>query len=262
MLSMVRSNLYRLAHSVATWGSLITFAVVIVLIATLVRVVMGDAGSGYIEDFFGSGDITSYGVYSEVLLSGGLMGIFVAGVCEVFFIRDFDHGFIKNLMQIRGGRASYAAASLLTIVVVSAVFLTVGIIVSEIAFRIALWGVSLAFPPIDGLIQWFVQALLLVTAYTMIVVFVTFVTRSNACGLVAVFLLPTGALEQLGALICSNLFASMPALRDCMDQLLSYWLELLMNGPVADVRLYITAGIALAVAFVASVIAMVRINVK
>lgn len=262
MLSMVRSNLYRLAHSVATWGSLITFAVVIVLIATLVRVVMGDAGFGYIEDFFGSGDVTSYGLYGEVFLSGGLVGIFVAGVCEVFFIRDFDHGFIKNLMQIRGGRASYAAASLLTVVVVSAVFLIVGIIVSEIAFRIALLGASFTFPPIGSLVQWFFQVLLVIAAYAMIVVFVVFVTRSNACGLVAVFLLPTGALEQIGAMVCSNFFASIPPLRDCMDQLLSYWLGLLANGPVAEVQLYITAGIALVVAFVASVIAMVRINVK
>lgn len=262
MLSMVRSNLYRLAHSVATWGSLITFAAIIVLIAMLLRVLVGDAGFSLMEDFFDGGDATSYTVYGQMLLSGSLIGIFVAGVCEVFFIRDFDNGFIKNLMQIRGGRASYAAAALLTIVVVSAIFLLVGIVVSEIAFRIALFGTSLTFPPIGGLIQWIFQVMLVITAYAAIVVFVVFVTRSNACGLVAVFLLPTGALEQALALVCSNLFASMPALRDCMDQSLSHWLTLLANGPVSDVQLYVTAGAALVVAFVASVIAMVRVNVK
>ena len=62
------------------------------------------------------------------------MGVSVSTVYYV--AEDFKSGFIKNLVQARGGRASYAAVMILCSIVIAAVAVIIGMLVVEVALRV------------------------------------------------------------------------------------------------------------------------------
>lgn len=262
VLSMFRSNLYRLVRTVATWGSLAAFVATIVLLAAIFYAMSDNALGDLMLEYLGEGPITCYAVFGETFVSGSLLGIFAVGACSVFFVRDFEKGFIKNLMQIRGGRASYAVAALLTTLVICAVYLVVAMLVTELAFNLFLFKGAVGLPPLPDLLVWFAQTLLVTLAYAVITLFVALLTRSNVCGTVAAILLPSGALENVLQMVLANLFPSFPPLRDCLDGSLNVLYGMLSSGPVPGTQLYLTTGTVIVVAFVACVVAMVRKDVK
>ncbi len=262
MLSMMRANFYRLARTRGSWVALLAFALTIVLAAVVAFYLVGHSVPEFVSEYFGPGLLTPYSLFGETLLSGGLVGLFAVGTCEVFVFHDFEKGFVKNLLQIRGGRPSYIAAALPTMAVACAVFLLVGMLVTGVSFWVVGFGGLIVPVPASDLAIWFVQALLVTLAYATIVLFVVVLTRSGVCGSVAFILLPSGAVESVLQMAFANLFPNTPALRDCMDGSLSVLYAMLASGPVEGPQLWVTAGTVIVVAFAASLVAMSRIEIK
>ncbi len=259
---MMRANFYRLARTLGVWMFLLAFALTIVLVAVVVFYLVGSSVPEFANEYFGPGLITPYSLFGETLLSGGLVGLFAVGTCEVFFFYDFEKGFAKNLLQIRGGRPSYIAAALPAMAAVCAVFLLVGMLVTSVSFWAVGFGGLIAPVPVGDLAVWFVQALLVTLAYATIVLLIVVLTRSSVCGTVAFILLPSGAAESVLQMVFANLFPNTPALRDCMDGSLNALYAMLAGGPVEGPQLWVTAGAVIVVAFAASLVAMGRIEIK
>lgn len=262
MLSMVRSNLYRMVHSSLFWGYLITYVVLLSLMAFVSWMVASGPLFGLGGGSAGAVGGSSFELYSETFLSGIAIGIFVSALCAVLFVRDFDNGYMKNLLQINGGRVSYAVAASITALVVAVVFVVVGVATVEVAFRIAGFGSLLVLPPLGDLAVWLLQCVLVLMAYTQIVLCVTFFARSSVASIVAVMLVSTGMLEDILRFVFSNVFKNVPALRDCLDGYLSAMMSALAAGPVPGTHLYVVAGVTIIVGLIVGIAVMCRKDVR
>ena len=263
VLSMVRSNLYRLTHGGLLWGYLIAYAGMIVFLAVMCWLI---SSSGPFADVMDSPVDTSYtssfALYGETFMSGGFAVILATALCGIFFVGDFSTGSIKNLLQIRGGRVSYVLAASITMLLIAAVFIVVGIVVSEVAFRVAGFGPMMVWPPLGELVVWCVQCALLIVAYGQIILFVTLVTRSSAAIIAAVVVVSTGLIEELLRFMCANVFKNLPALRDCLDGYLSAMVTAVGSGPLPGAHIYLVTGATIAVMLVACIAVMCRRDVK
>lgn len=263
VLSMVRSNLYRLCHGSLFWGYVVVYACVMVLVAAMFWSFSSYGPWGYFMDgFMGEVDLSSFDLYGQTFMSGGFMAILVAVLCEVFFVRDFTSGFMKNLLQIRGGRASYVAAASLTCLGVTAFFALLGAVLTEMLFRVFGFGPYLVFSGVGEVALLLFQYTLVTMAYVQIVLFVVVAFRSNALGVAVVCFVVSGICENLLQLALAFFCKDVPALRDCLDGYLAPTLSALANGPLAGSHVYVVAGATIAVAFAASLVAMVRKDVK
>ena len=177
-----------------------------------------------------------------------LCSIFMASVAAGFF----KNGFVKNVIQTRGGRVSYALSFAALCVVVSVVAVTVGALVTEAGVRIA--GVAPAFPSAGDLLQWLAQGALCVAAYAVLSVLTAFVTKGEVAGVIAAISLGGGGVENLTQLVLANIPYLPPFIRDCLDGYLAADVSTLAAGGICDPFSYVQSiatilvGVALCVA--------------
>ena len=119
MLSMICSELYRIVRS-----RFFVFYVVLVCLVSMVapfalwlyRVWPAFAATGFVD--MPAEPLPSLQLYGMMSVSGAFIAM-GAGIAMALFVSEgFKSGFVKNLVQVRGGRLSYVVA-----VVVCAVFL-------------------------------------------------------------------------------------------------------------------------------------------
>lgn len=157
-----------------------------------------------------------------------LFSIFMASMASEFF----KHGYVKNMIQARGGRASYALAFVALCVLLSAAMTVVGVVVTETGVRIA--GVAPALPSIGDFFQWLTQVILCVTAYAVLTVLVVFVTKSEVAGVIAALFFGGGGVEGLMMFVLANVPGMPAAIRDCLDGYLAADVSTLGAGGICD----------------------------
>ena len=227
MLSMLRSNLYRLVKTRLTWA----YAIVCVLLICMEPLVW----------FFTASSSASYGdplnpTMTAVQMYGRTLGsgvVFLASVyCAVFFAADFKTKSIKNVLQAKGGRVSYALAAAVTVLVVQVGAMVASSVVAGAAYQVL--GFAIAESSVVDLALLFCQFLLVSTAYSLIAVLFVFATGNETLATVVTLAVSSGLLESFLRVALANVFADFPPLRDCLDGYLAVQMNLLSAGTVSD----------------------------
>lgn len=227
MLSMLRSNLYRLVKTRLTWA----YAIVCVLLICMEPLVW----------FFTASSSASYGdplnpTMTAVQMYGRTLGsgvVFLASVyCAVFFAADFKTKSIKNVLQAKGGRVSYALAAAVTVLVVQVGAMVASSVVAGAAYQVL--GFAITESSVVDLALLFCQFLLVSTAYSLIAVLFVFATRNETLATVATLVVSSGLVESFLRVALANVFADFPPLRDCLDGYLAVQMNLLSAGTVSD----------------------------
>ena len=227
MLSMLRSNLYRLVKTRLTWA----YAIVCVLLICMEPLVW----------FFTASSSASYGdplnpTMTAVQMYGRTLGsgvVFLASVyCAVFFAADFKTKSIKNVLQAKGGRVSYALAAAVTVLVVQVGAMVASSVVAGAAYQVL--GFAIAESSVVDLALLFCQFLLVSTAYSLIAVLFVFATGNETLATVATLVVSSGLVESFLRVALANVFADFPPLRDCLDGYLAVQMNLLSAGTVSD----------------------------
>ena len=227
MLSMLRSNLYRLVKTRLTWA----YAIVCVLLICMEPLVW----------FFTASSSASYGdplnpTMTAVQMYGRTLGsgvVFLASVyCAVFFAADFKTKSIKNVLQAKGGRVSYALAAEVTVLVVQVGAIVASSVVAGAAYQVL--GFAIAESSVVDLALLFCQFLLVSTAYSLIAVLFVFATGNETLATVATLVVSSGLVESFLRVALANVFADFPPLRDCLDGYLAVQMNLLSAGTVSD----------------------------
>ena len=227
MLSMLRSNLYRLVKTRLTWA----YAIVCVLLICMELLVW----------FFTASSSASYGdplnpTMTAVQMYGRTLGsgvVFLASVyCAVFFAADFKTKSIKNVLQAKGGRVSYALAAAVTVLVVQVGAMVASSVVAGAAYQVL--GFEIAESSVGDLALLFCQFLLVSTAYSLIAVLFVFATGNETLATVATLVVSSGLVESFLRVALANVFADFPPLRDCLDGYLAVQMNLLSAGTVSD----------------------------
>ncbi len=169
MLSSVRAQLYRLFHGRMFWVFLAVLALPILLSAVLLAVVSGNdvlaalfgtsgdalasaaapgvsAGISTSSDFARllgavSDEGAPFALYGSSFVNGSFVGMLAAAFTGLFAAQELSadkrRGFAKNLLQVRGGRFSYAASHMVAAAVAGALFVLAGIMCTALFFGLA-----------------------------------------------------------------------------------------------------------------------------
>ncbi len=259
MIAMLRSELYRIIKSRFSWGYAI--ALTLMVLATpfavwLYQVWPAFAETGFVE--LPDKPLQQMQLIGVSIVSGGLLSMGFSVVMAALTTDDFKDGFVKNLLQARGGRATYAASLMLTSLIFTAVSLAFAMVVVLAAFCVI--GYEAAPTPIGDMAQWYAQSVLVVAAYTSLAVLVAVVTRSEVAGVLAGIFLGGGAVESVLKMILANVPGMPAAIRDCLDGYLAVNVATLSNGTLCDPMTYVQAGITFLVAAALCVLVMRRKN--
>ena len=157
-------------------------------------------------------------VFDLIGMTSGVVSLWWCGVAlAALFAADFKKGSIKNYLQARGGRTSWALAAAASTLIASATCALVVYAVSDVGFRLA--GYDMApTNPLDA-VRWVVQTAVTLSGYVAVATLAVTITRSEAVGVFAAVLLIGGAVEQVLLGLCSlalspgaaeGLYAHMP----------------------------------------------------
>lgn len=285
MLGSVRAQLYRLFHGRMFWVFLAVLALPMLLSAVLLAVI---SGNSVLAALFGtSGDAlasaaapgVSFGVstssdfarlvgavsdesapfalYGSSFVNGSFVGMLAAAFTGLFAAQELSadkrRGFAKNLLQVRGGRFSYAASHMVAAAVAGALFVLAGIVCTALFFGLA--GFSVMPSSFASFALWAVQVWLATFAYQLVTLLAVFATRSEAAGVLVGILLGGFAVEKGLALAVGAAAAAIgPAeplaeaahlLRDASPMA---WLSTLGHGAVCEPAMFAAAGLVCAVA--------------
>lgn len=259
MFSMMRAQLFRIAKS----RFIVFFVLIIMLFAFatpfalwLHNVWPAFAATGFVE--IPDEPLPTLQLYGVSFVAGSFLAMDVSVATVYYVAEDFKSGFIKNLVQARGGRASYAAAMILCSIVIAAVAVIIGMLVVEVALRVQ--GYVPVPPSAVDMLQWFVQLVLCMVAYATVAIFLTAITGSETVATIGGILIAGGAVESLLKLILANLPGIPVVLRDCLDGYLATDLAMLSQGIVCDPLTFVQAIVTILVAGVGCVLVLRRRN--
>lgn len=257
MLSMIRSELFRIVKS---WY-LVFFLALIALVAAatpfalwLYQVWPAFAATGFVE--LPAEPVPSLQFYGVSFASGGFVAVGAGVMMGLFVSEDFKSGFVKNLVQARGGRLSYVVAVAVCAVLLSALAAVVGMTVVEVALRAQ--GYVTAATPLADVFQWFAQVALVSAAYGMIAVLVALAFGSEALSTAVALFLGTGAAEGIARMVLANIPGMPAAIRDCLDGYLAVDMSTLGAGAVCDPVTYMQAAATILVVGLACALVMRR----
>ena len=169
-------------------------------------------------------------VFHFIGMTSGMLLPWWCGIAlAALFSADFKTGAVKNYLQARGGRASWALAAAATTLIVSAVFAIFTYAVSDVGFRLA--GYDMApTDPLDA-VRWVVQMAVTLSGYVAVATLAIAVTRSEIVGILAAVLLIGGAVEQV-LLGLYSLALGPGAATGLYEHMLIADLSALQNGPL------------------------------
>lgn len=244
MLSMIRSELFRIVKSRFS----IYYAIVLFVIAaaTPFALWLHSVWPAFAETGFvvvPEEPLPSLQLYGVSFLGGSFAAIGVGVAVSEFVAEDFKSGYVKNLVQARGGRMSYAVAVVACALLIAVATTLFGMLVVEGALR--LQGYSPVPPSAAEALQWLVQAALCCAAYATASALIAIATRSEAVAVLAAVFLGGGAVESVCKLVLANVPGIPAALRDCLDGYLATDLATLAQGVVCDPMTYVQAGVTI-----------------
>lgn len=228
VLSMVRATLYRFARSRLTWGLFAAY-VACIAVQAFVSSWLGSLDPGALDGAASvGGAATPTQAYGQTVGKWGAV-LFTCAIVSSLAVTDFKTGAVKNVLQAKGGRLSYAASLLCATLATVVAVIAVGIAATEASFRLA--GFSIEGYD-AGLGLWLLQVVVVAMAYLSIVLLLCLVTKSEGFITFAIIVLCTGLLEAGVMLVLANAFDGVPAVRDCMDNCLTVQLSRISDGIV------------------------------
>lgn len=257
MLSMIRSELFLIVRSRYT----IFYAVVffVIAVATPFALWLHNVWPAFAATNFvvvPAAPLPSLQLYGVSFVSGSFVAIGVGVLVSAIVTEDFKTGYVKNLVQARGGRVSYAVAVAACALAVATATTLFGMLVVEGALR--LQGYAPVAPSAADALQWFAQVALCCAAYATVAALIAIATRSEAVAVLAAIFLGGGAVESVCKLVLANIPGIPVALRDCLDGYLATDLSTLALGAVCDPMTYVQAGATVLVVGAACVLVMRR----
>ncbi|HIW75495.1 MULTISPECIES: hypothetical protein [Gordonibacter] len=264
MFNLLKSDIYRLVHGKFLWVGL---AILVVYVALAVGLVwfgttptfaqmvneqtetgqaaeVGPNATFRITDGSGanlsSEEVTSLNEkvipsrtysYAQILISVGALTLLICLIIGELLLTDFEAGFAKNIFAGRGRRWVYYAEKLVLCAVVSAVFLLIGMALTDVGFALAgfehrqtetlgeFWG-------------WVVLAWLAVMMYATATAIAVGLTRSKAVSISFVILVSTGILASVVMTPVAALAPALPILTDLMQWLPTSSVKLLGSGGI------------------------------
>ncbi len=257
MLSLLRSHLFRIVKSpffILFGVAFLLFALATPFALWLYQVWPAFAATGLVE--VPDEALSSLRLYGVSFASGSMLAMWVGIAVAEFVTEDFKSGFVKNLIQARGGRVSYAATVALCCLVLSAVVTAAGMAVVEAAVRAQ--GYVPAPSALQDTLAWFAQVTLCAAAYAVIVALLALATKSEAVSVFGAIFIGGGAVESALRIVLASLPGLPGAVRDCLDGYLAVDMAMLGQGVLADPLTYAQAGITAIAAGVACVLVMRR----
>lgn len=257
MLSMLRSELYRIAKSRFSWGYAIMLTLMVLanpFALWLYQVWPAFAETGFVE--MPDTPLSQLQLVGVSIVSGGLLSMGFAIVMAALVVDDFKAGFVKNLLQARGGRVSYAVSLFIACLIFVAASVAFAMVVVLAAF--AGIGYQAAPSSLGDIAQWYAQSVLVIAAYASLTMLVAIVTRSEAVSVIAGVLLGGGAVESLLKMVLANIPGVPDALRDCLDGYLATQVAMLSNGWLCEPLSYAQAVVTFLIAGALCVLVMRR----
>lgn len=266
MLSMIRSDLYRMVKSPLFYTLMVALVVVIAFGATLIWV---STLPWAIENFGPGANLGpgSFGTPTEELAFlvygkafAGSVPILLVFFLAYFFAADFEASAFKNLLQARGGRVSYALSALVVVVVAAVVYILLGMLATEIAYRLV--GVVPVIPSFGELVRWFIQMVLVASAYGALTLLIVFLTRGKTASLLLGLFISSGMCESMIQFGLANTPSIPPLLRDCFDHYLAADARALSMNVMSGVGAYADGLVTFLIVGALCVLVMRRISLK
>lgn len=233
MLSALRAQLYYLLKCRVTIVFVVLFVFVCMSETAAIWMHLHVAWFAEIGMVVGVHDgMPSMALWGSSFVGGSLVGMYVAILMVSAYADLRKQGFVKNLIQSQGGRATFAMASVLVCLICSAATVLIGVVVTEAGSRLA--GVAPALPSLGDFAQWYVQVTLVVAAYATLSMLAVFVFKSEIIGVMMALFFGGGMAEGSLQFILANIPSMPPAIRDCLDGYLAADMFTLSAGGVCD----------------------------
>ena len=255
MLSMIRAQLFRIVKSRA----FIVYTIIFCLFTSLTpaSIWLNEVWPIFSDFVLPNEQMSVLQLYGASFVATNNMAVLTSIVMGYFVASDFKSGFMKNLIQARGGRVSYASAMVVCAVILALATTLVGIIVVEVMLRVQGYTVALDTLFLDAL-QWFIQVVLCTAAYVSLIVLVAIATKSETIAVIGGIFISGGAIEQIGA----NLLEGMPGILAVLRRFLSSYLstntEVLAEGVIWGPLVYVQALGTILVAGMLAILVMRR----
>lgn len=259
MLSLIRAQMYRIAKSRSIW--VICLVVILFVLAApflvwLFQVWPAFAATGIVD--LPDEPLPLLQLWGVSIANGSAFPMMIGILLVQVFVQDFKSGYIKNLIQARGGRASYVFSAAACSVIVSCAVTVSAAALVTLAF--AVQGYPFAMPTGIEALEWIAQISLCSLAYASIAVLAFFITKSETVGIVMAVLVGGGAIESVLRLVLANIPGAPAVVRDCLDSYLAVDFAQLGQGVICDPLTYIQAVATLAGAVVLWLLVMRRKN--
>lgn len=241
MLSMLRAVLYRMAKSTL----FLSFTVAIAACACLIPALCLLAPSLALSFDFGEmlAGMTILRIFGNTFLSGSFLGMMAAALAASLMASDFKTGYVKNLVQARGGRVSFVIAYVVAAAVASLWLAIVGFAV--LVAGLAIVGQPFLLSSASDVLLCFAQVLVVLVAYCALALLVVVVTRSEVLGAVAGLFLGGGACEGALNLVASNIPWFPTEVRTFFDGYLNADLAQLASGMLTGTGSFLEGGVTL-----------------
>ena len=256
MFSMTRATLYRMVKSPLNWAytlAMIGCSCVLALAVWLSQ--QPNLGLGNIIE----GDISQLSilqVFGYSFVSGSFISMLAGVYIASFFAADFKTGYIKNYIQVAGGRISYLIAAVIASFIAVVWFMVIGIASTSISLFVV--GQDYQLPTVADALLWFAQIIVVITAYMAITLLVVVISKNSTAGVIAGILLGGGAVETILNLLLSNIPGMPYAVQMCMNYYLSMDLSALAAGDLTGTNAFLEGGITLLVVIVLAALVMRR----
>ena len=237
MLSLLRSDLYRLAHGKALWVSIAILALAIGFMFWAIQAVASTNATN--SENLGApitaignmvqvnGDITR--LFGSVLLSTGVLALICCVLAALLLASDFETGYIRNIWSVRSVRRTYLAEKLVLCALVSVLFAALSMLFTFID-ALALDYILVPVKNADILWEWIGLTWLAMVAYLFLTATVTLLAQSRGAGLAAAIVFSTGFLDSLISYPCALLAPLIPPVAGIPDWLLSNSIDKLAEG--------------------------------
>ena len=254
MLSMIRAQLFRIVKSRAYIVYMILFCLFAFVTPFSIWLNKVWPAFAKIGLFVLPDEMSALQLYGISFATASFITMAASIVMGYFVASDFKSGFMKNLIQARGGRVSYAAAMVVCAVILACVATLVGIVIVEATLRVQGYAVALDTPFLDVL-QWFAQVALCTAAYASLIVLVAIATKSETIAVIGGLFISGGAIEQLGGNILEGMPGIFAVLRRFLSSYLTADMEALAEGVICEPLVYAQAlGTILVAGMLASLI--------
>lgn len=245
MFSMIRAQMYRIAKSRSIWAMclvIVLFVLASPVLVWLYRTWSAFAETGLVQ--LPNETLPLLRLWGVSIVGGSAFPMMIGVLLVQAFVQDFKSGYVKNLVQARGGRVSYVLSTVACSVLISCA-ITIGA-AALVALAFAAQGFPFAMPAGAEALGWIAQVSLCSVAYAGIAMLALFITKSETVGIVMAILTGGGAIESALGIVLANIPGAPAAIRDCLDAYLAAGFAQLGQGIICGPLIYAQATVTLA----------------